>query len=103
MADGQVRLWRPADEPRVLLMAGRTTRYAIEPRGEYVFGLVAGQAMRARRGRETHLVRPGELVAWDPSARHAGWAVGGRAWTSRLMVVEVGDLRALAGDPESDP
>jgi len=86
----------------VLLMAGRTTRYAIEPRGEYVFGIVAGQAMRARRGRETHLVRPGELVAWDPSARHAGSAVDGRAWSSRLMLVEVGDLRALASDPETD-
>lgn len=87
----------------MLLMAGRTTRYAIEPRGEYVFGIVAGQAMRARRGRDSHLVRPGELVAWDPSAWHGGAALDGRAWTSRLMLVEVGDLRALAGDPETEP
>ena len=50
-------------------MAGRTTRYAIEPRGEYVFGVVAGQPMRSRRGRERRLVRPGQLVAWDPSQR----------------------------------
>jgi hypothetical protein len=28
----QVRMWRPADEDRVLLMAGRTTSYAMEPR-----------------------------------------------------------------------
>ena len=96
-------MWRPAEEDRLLLMAGQTTRYAIEPRGEYVFGIVAGRPMRARRRRETHLVCPGELVAWDPSARHAGSAVDGRAWTSRLMLLEVGDLRALAGDPESDP
>ena len=33
-------MWRPADEDRILLMAGHTTRYAIEPRGEYVFGIV---------------------------------------------------------------
>jgi AraC-like DNA-binding protein len=96
-------MWRPAEERRVLLMAGQTTRYAIEPRGEYVFGIVAGRPMRARRGGETHLVRPGELVAWDPSGRHAGSAVDGRAWTSRLIIVEVGDLHALAGDPETDP
>ena len=102
MATDRVRMWRPADEDRVLLMAGRTTRYAIEPRGEYVFGVVAGQPMRSRRGRERRLVRPGQLVAWDPSSAHAGVAVDGRPWSSRLMVVEVGDLASLAGDQESD-
>ena len=102
MATDRVRMWRPADEDRVLLMAGRTTRYAIEPRGEYVFGIVAGQPMRSRRGRERRLVRPGQLVAWDPSDAHAGAAVDGRPWSSRLMVVEVGDLASLAGDAESD-
>jgi AraC-like DNA-binding protein len=102
MAIDRVRMWRPADEDRVLLMAGRTTRYAIEPRGEYVFGIVAGQPMLSRRGRERRLVRPGQLVAWDPSDAHAGTAVDRRSWSSRLMVVEVGDLAALAGDQESD-
>src|SRR5215213_703776 len=33
MAYERVRIWRPTDEPRILRMAGRTTRYAIEPRG----------------------------------------------------------------------
>src|SRR4051812_19236715 len=102
MATDGVRMWRPADEDRVLLMAGRTSRYAIEPRGEYVFGIVAGQPMRSRRGRERRLVRPGQLVAWDPSGAHAGAAVDGRPWSSRLMIVEVGDLATLAGDEESD-
>src|SRR3954451_7751674 len=102
MAADRVRMWRPADEPRVLLMSGSTTRYAIEPRGEYVFGIVAGQPMRSRRGRERQLVRPGQLVAWDPSGAHAGPAVDGRPWSSRLMIVEVGDLAALAGDDETD-
>jgi AraC-like DNA-binding protein len=94
-------MWRPADEQRVLLLAGRTTRYAIEPRGEYVFGIVAGEPIRSRRGRERRLVQPGQLVAWDPSGAHTGAAVDGRPWSSRLMVVEVGDLAALAGDEES--
>jgi AraC-like DNA-binding protein len=102
MATGQVRMWRPADEDRVLLMAGQTTRYAIEPRGEYVFGVLVGSPMRARRGGERRLVRPGELVAWDPSAAHAGAAVAAEPWSARLMVVEVGDLKALASDEETD-
>src|SRR4051794_33143925 len=101
--DEGVRMWRPPESDRVLLMAGQTTGYAIEPRGEYVFGIVTGHPMHARRGRRTYVVRPGELVAWDPSARHSGTAAHGRAWTSRLMVVEVGDLGALASDSESDP
>ena len=84
-------------------MAGRTTHYAMEPRGEYVFGIVGEQPMRSRRGRERRLVRPGQLVAWDPSHAHAGSAVDERAWKSRLVVIEVADLAALADDPESDP
>jgi AraC-like DNA-binding protein len=96
-------MWRPANEQRVLLMAGKTTRYAIEPQAEYVFGIVAGRPMRSRRGRERRLIRPGQLVAWDPSDAHAGGAVDGRPWTARLMVVEVADLARLATDGESDP
>jgi AraC-like DNA-binding protein len=100
MAAEQVRMWRPADEDRVLLMAGQTTRYAIEPRGEYVFGVVTGQPMRSRRGHERRVVLPGQLVAWDPSSAHAGVAVDAQPWTARLMVVQAADLAALAGDEE---
>ncbi len=100
---GAVRMWRAADHERILLMAGRTTRYAIEPRAEYVFGVVAGRAMRSRRGRERRLVQPGSLVAWDPSAAHAGTALDGEPWSSRLMVVEVADLAQLARDEDDDP
>lgn len=91
---------RCPDEDRVLLMAGQTTQYAVEPRGEYVFGIVAGQPMRSRRGREQRLIQPGQLVAWDPSAGHAGTAVDDQPWTARLMVIEVAGLTALAGDEE---
>jgi AraC-like DNA-binding protein len=98
----QVRMWRPDGEDRLLLMAGHTTRYAIEPRGEYVFGVVARRSMRSRRGRERRVVRPGELVAWDPSSAHSGAAVDGQPWSARLMVVEVADLDTIASDAESD-
>jgi AraC-like DNA-binding protein len=102
VATEQVRMWRPADQERVLLMAGHTTRYTIEPRGEYVFGVVAKQPMRSRRAREQRLVHPGQLVAWDPSNAHSGTSSTGQPWWSRLMVVEVADLAALAGDQEND-
>jgi AraC-like DNA-binding protein len=95
-------MWRPADEDRVLLMAGRTTGYTMEPRGEYVFGIVTEKPMRSRRGREHRLVLPGQLVAWDPSNAHTGAAINNQPWTSRLMVVEVAHLDALANDAETD-
>jgi AraC-like DNA-binding protein len=101
MATDQVRIWRPAHERRVLLMAGRTTRYAVEPRGEYVFGIVASQPMRSRRGRERRLVEPGQVVAWDPSNAHAGTSVDARPWSARLMVIDRADLVTLAHDDES--
>jgi AraC-like DNA-binding protein len=93
-------MWRPADDDRVLLMAGRTTGYAVEPRGDYVFGLVDGAPMVSMRGRERRTVTPGQVVAWDPSARHTGTAVAG-AWDSRLVVLAAADIAAIAGDPES--
>lgn len=101
MASEQVRMWRPADEQRVLLMAGQTTRYAVEPRGEYVFGLIARNPMLSRRGRERRLVEPGELVAWDASNGHAGTAVAAQPWSARLIVVEVAALTEIASDQES--
>jgi AraC-like DNA-binding protein len=102
MATEQVRMWRPADDDRVLLMAGQTTRYAMEPRGEYIVGVVTRQPMRSRRGPERRLVRPGQLVAWDPSGAHSGRSVDDQPWSSRLMVIEVDALAALAGSQESD-
>ncbi len=93
-------MWRAAETDRLLLMAGRTSHYAIEPRGEYVFGIVAGEPMRSRRGRERRLIQPGQLVAWDPTSAHDGEAVEGQPWTSRLIVVESAGLTALAGDQD---
>ena len=45
---------------------------------------------------------PGSSSRGIPQA-HAGVAVDGRPWASRLMVVEVADLAALADDAERDP
>jgi AraC-like DNA-binding protein len=100
MPTEQVRMWRPAGERRVLLMAGQTTEYALEPRGEYVFGVVSARPTRSRRGHEHRLVLPGQLVAWDPSHGHAGTALDDQPWSARLMILEVADLAALAGDHE---
>jgi AraC-like DNA-binding protein len=102
VATEQVRIWRPAGEQRVLLMAGRTTRYAIEPRGEFVFGIVEARPMRSRRGRERRVVLPGQLVAWDPSSAHAGSARSREPWSSRLMIVEAAGLAGLAGDEDDE-
>ena len=95
-------MWRPASDGRILFMAGTTTRYRVEPRGDYVFGTIAAQPMRSRRGRERRVVRPGQLVAWDPSEPHAGAAIDGRPWGSRLMVVEGAGFADLAGDEDED-
>jgi AraC-like DNA-binding protein len=96
-------MWRPSGLDGVLLMEGQTTTYGIEPRGDYVFGVVEQGAMRSRRGRERRLVEAGQLVAWDPSAPHSGTGVDGRPWSTRLMVVEVGSLLDLVADRDRDP
>src|SRR3954447_3898890 len=98
MASESIRIWRPAEEARVLLMAGQTNQYSIEPRGEYVFGLISAGAMRSRRGRERRLVGPESLVAWDHSAPHSGVAAEGGPWSSRLIVIEVQGLGELTSD-----
>lgn len=76
------------------MLAGRTSAYAIEPRGEYVFGVVAGQLMHARRGGRRHVVLPGQLVAWDPFGAHSGESA--RPWSARLMIVEADELGTAA-------
>jgi hypothetical protein len=82
-------------------MAGHTMQYAIEPRGEYVFGVVAGEPMRARRARASDTSSgPVSSSPGSPSQSHSGHAAGDRPWFARLVVVEVADLAAIAGDDE---
>lgn len=98
MVTESVRIWR-ADS--VLLMAGHTTEYAIEPRAQYVFGIITDQPMQARRGRDRWLVTPGQVLAWDPSAGHSGTAVDDRSWSARLMIIDGQTLTALTRDQDS--
>jgi AraC-like DNA-binding protein len=101
MEGEQVRMWRAPGADRALLMAGRTTHYAVDPRDDYVFGIVLEAPMLSRRGSERRLIQPGSLVAWDPSAAHAGTATGKGPWSARLMVVAAADLTTLGGDEDS--
>ena len=101
-----MRIWRAPDESWVLQMAGHSRSYAVEPRGEYVFGIIADAPMRARRGREEYFVPPGQLLAWDPLATHIGSSVGGKSWYFRLIVLEVASCgcmpRSSARPPASN-
>jgi AraC-like DNA-binding protein len=95
-----VRIWRQADHPRRLFMHGLTTTYAFDPTSEYVIGVIARAPLVATRGRSRHMLRPGDLAAWDPGRAHAGTAVDGQTWECRLLVVELGDLADVACDPD---
>lgn len=100
MATDAVRIWRPVDVEGVLLMAGHTNAYAIEPRNEYVFGAIRDQQMRAKRGPGRWLVGPGEVLAWDPSTSHSGTAVGDRPWSAALMIIDIDAIAALTADQD---
>jgi AraC-like DNA-binding protein len=95
-----VRMWRPRDSPRLLMMHGTTSSYAVEPDGAYVVGLIVRGGLRARRGGARHLLHQGDLCVWDPSGGHSGSAHAGSAWEARLMVIEATDLDAVLADPE---
>jgi len=81
-------------------MAGVTSSYVVEPNGECVIGLVLAGGMRVRRGAERHDIGPGELCAWDPSARHEGRPHRSDRWRARLIVLEAPAVEALAVDAE---
>jgi AraC-like DNA-binding protein len=95
-----VRVWRPADQP-LLLIHGTVSSYSSDPRGEYAIGLIGGNGLQVARGRRRYALYPGDIGVWDPSAAHAGVPLnGGGAWECRLMVIEMPDLRAIAQDPD---
>ncbi len=87
-------MWR---EDGVLLMRGRTRGYAVEPRGEYVVGVIEAGHMRAWRGRDRYDFRAGDACVWDASAPHRGTG----DWTAWLAVLE--DPGPLAGLEFPDP
>jgi hypothetical protein len=79
-------MWRPAGEDRVLLMAGRTTRYAMEPRGEYVVGVVASRPMRSRASTNGATGTPG---AWPRNGLGAMGPAGTGRSTPRILTETV--------------
>ena len=99
--DATVRVWRADVGSGAICMAGTTTSYAVDPVGEYVVGTVLAGGMRVRRGGEVHRFGPGDVCAWDPSARHEGRPWRSTRWQARLVVLELPDVRELVRDPEA--
>jgi AraC-like DNA-binding protein len=99
--DEAVRVWRADVGTGVICMHGTTASYAVDPVGEYVVGMVLAGGMRVRRGHEVHRFGPGDVCAWDPSARHEGRPWRSARWEARLVVLELPDVRELARDPEA--
>jgi AraC-like DNA-binding protein len=98
--DGVVRVWRADVGGGAICMHGTTASYAVDPLGEYVVGVVLAGGMRVRRGHEVHRFAPGDVCAWDPSARHEGRPWRSARWQARLVVLELPDVRELVLDPE---
>jgi AraC-like DNA-binding protein len=98
--DEPVRVWRADVGAGAVCMHGTTASYAVDPVGEYVVGMVLAGGMRVRRGREVHRFGPGDVCAWDPSARHEGRPWRSARWQARLVVLELPDVRELVLDPE---
>jgi AraC-like DNA-binding protein len=98
--DEAVRVWRADVGAGALCMRGTTSSYAVDPAAEYVVGMVLAGGMRVRRGHEVHRFAPGDVCAWDPSARHVGRPWRSSHWEARLVVLELPDVRELVLDPE---
>jgi AraC-like DNA-binding protein len=84
-------------------MSGTTAAYAVDPLGEYVFGLVTAGAMEVRRRRERFVFQPGDACAWDPSAPHSGRAYGCARWQARLLILETPAIERIAGEADRLP
>jgi AraC-like DNA-binding protein len=99
--DEAVRTWRAEVGSGAICMHGTTSAYEVDPAGEYVVGLLLAGGMEVRRGAERHRFAPGDLCAWDPSARHSGrpWRTAG--WEARLIVLELPAVQDLVRDPEA--
>jgi AraC-like DNA-binding protein len=93
-----VRAWRTPDDDRLLWMQGVTTRYRVDPVGEYVIGVVCRRSYHLTRGRSKLVVRPHQLVVLDPSVSHSGSPAEQGPWSGRLLVVELPDVSNAAFD-----
>jgi AraC-like DNA-binding protein len=84
-----------------MCIRGTTNRYAVDPNGETIVGIVTGGAMLARRRGQRYILRVGEACIWDASSRHIGSPYGGRHWTARLIVIESAGLDELLDDVDA--
>ena len=98
--DAAVRVWRADVGSGAICMHGTTASYAVDPVGEYVVGMVLAGGMRVRRGREVHRFAPGDVCAWDASARHEGRPWRSARWEARLIVLELPAVQDLVRDPD---
>lgn len=94
-----VRAWRPDGLPRVIAMDGVVSSHAAEPRGEYMIGVIERRPVAIVRGQQRHFVLPGGLAVLDPCLPHRGVPAADGAWRCRLLIMELPDVAALAGDP----
>lgn len=95
-----VRAWRPEGLPGVIAMDGVVSSHAVEPRGEYMVGVIIGRPMRLLRGGHTHVLGPGTLAVLDPTQAHRGRPADGEAWRCCLLIMELPEVAALAEDPD---
>jgi AraC-like DNA-binding protein len=99
--DEAVRVWRADVGAGAICMHGTTASYAVDPVAEYVVGMVLAGGMRVHRGGEVHRFGPGDVCAWDPSARHEGRPWRSPRWEARLVVLELPDVREIVRDSET--
>ena len=91
-----MRIWRAEVGGGAICMHGTTSSYAVDPAGEYVVGIVLAGGMQVRRGHEVHRFGPGDVCAWDPSARHEGRPWRSARWEARLIVLEQAAVKDVA-------
>ena len=92
--------WRPEGVSGAVFLRGITRHYAVDPIAECVFGVITSGAMQARRGRERFVIQRGDLVMWDPSARHSGSAYGHDRWAARLIILPLPAVEEVMLDPD---
>jgi AraC-like DNA-binding protein len=97
-----LRLRRASGRPGIMLMHAVSSSYVAEPNGEYHVGVIGRRRLEVIRGRERHMLRPGDLAIWDPSDVHSGAPLDGGPWEVRMLTIEHRDLDEVAADP-TDP
>ena len=98
--DEAVRTWRAEVGGGAICMHGTTSAYEVDPAGEYIVGMVLAGGMEVRRDGEVHRFGPGDVCAWDPTARHSGRPWRSAGWEARLIVLELPGLQDVLRDPE---